>query len=65
MSSKSKTKKKVGFIIFLSVVIVILLAFLFAFRFYLDKTKAVSNESETVFFTINEGDYMSDVIDKL
>lgn len=65
MSSKSKTKKKVGFIIFLSVVIVILLAFLFVFRFYLDKTKAVSNESETVFFTINEGDYMSDVIDKL
>ncbi|MGN1399008.1 MAG: endolytic transglycosylase MltG [Erysipelotrichaceae bacterium] len=65
MSSKNKTKKKIGLIIFLSVVIVILIGFLFVFRTYLDGIKAVSSTSEKVFFTVSEGDYMSDVIDNL
>ncbi len=64
MSSK-KTKKKVRLIIFLLILVIALGALLFVYRSYLNSLKPMSDTSEKVVFTIDEGSYMDDVIDSL
>ncbi|MDO4377541.1 MAG: endolytic transglycosylase MltG [Erysipelotrichia bacterium] len=63
--NNKKTNKKVKLIIGLAIVVVILIGVLFVYRYYLDQLKPVSEKSEQVIFTIDDGSYMNDVIDNL
>ncbi len=63
--NNKKTKKKIKMIIGLAIAVVILIGVLLVYRYYLDQLKPVSQKSEQVMFTIDDGSYMNDVIDNL
>ncbi len=60
-----KIKPKVVFIVILLVLLIIGTLFLFAYRYYLDKMQAPTTEEVSVAFTIEEGESISSVLNRL
>ncbi len=65
MAKKNNNKTKIVLIVIISLLIVAAGSFAFLYKTYLNGLKPVSEVSETVAFTVDEGSSLDDIIDKL